>query len=507
MESFIGIDTGTSSIKVCLIDGAGRVQALASDGYRLAHPGQGWAEQDPEVWWTALTRAVGSLRQRVGAGSLRDVQAIGLTGQMHTLVVLGGDGIPLRPAISWTDQRTVAECDYLRRNLLEEVFACTSNPPSTGYTLPKLLWIRNHEPEVYRRICALVLPKDYIRYRLTGEIATDYCDASATLLFDPVKLQWSHQLASTLGIDRSILPPVRNATDLGGVLTDSAARLLELRAGLPVYVGSGDVAAGWLASGANAAATAAGLSLGSGALFVAPSGSPTTDPHRRLNLLCDGTAGRWLVMAAIQNAGIAVDWYLVKILQELLPDRGASERPDYNTINARVTSVAAGAGGVLFLPYLTGERTPHMDENAAGVFFGLRSTHTGLHLYRAVLEGIAYALRDALEVVKSLDLPADPIVAGGGGAANKALLAILASVLERRLVVSPQTDASVLGAALYALHGSDPSRLRGIGGADAPVSIEPDQGDIPRYRSRFAVYQNLYASLKQSFEQSWDDAW
>ena len=506
-ESFIGIDVGTSSIKVSLVDGAGRVQAVASEGYRLEHPVQGWAEQDAEVWWAALINAVAHLQQRVGAAGLQNVQAIGLSGQMHTLVLLDTSGRPLRPAISWTDQRTVAECDFLRRNLLDEVFACTANPPSTGYTLPKLLWVKKHEPEVFSRIATLMLPKDYIRFLLTGEVATDYCDASATLLFDPAAMQWSDQLLSTLGIDRKIMPTVSGAAEVAGVLADPVAHLLNLPAGLPVYVGSGDVAAGWLSFTAGAADSAAGLSLGSGALFVVPSAEPTTDPHQRLNLLCDGIAGRWLVMAAIQNAGIAIDWYLEHVLQGLRLSGTEPERPDYNAINSRVAALPAGADGLLFLPYLTGERTPHMDEKAAGVFFGLRTTHSGLHLYRALLEGIAFALRDALSVVESLGLAADPIITGGGGAANRALLAILSSVIERSLTVSTQTDASVRGAALYAIQGLDPGgykdRIAHV--ADEPSVIEPTQSDVQRYRSRFTVYQNLYDSLKQSFQLSWEN--
>ena len=505
-ESFIGIDVGTSSIKVCLVDGAGRVQAVSSEGYRLVHPAPGWAEQDAEVWWTSLIDAFAQLRQRVGTGGLQNVQAIGLSGQMHTLVLSDRSGRPLRPAISWTDQRTVAECDFLRRNLLEEVFACTANPPSTGYTLPKLLWVKKHEPEVFSRIATLMLPKDYIRFRLTGEIATDYCDASATLLFDPAAMQWSDQLLSTLGIDRKIMPAVLPAAEVAGVLTDPVGRLLNLPAGLPVHVGSGDVAAGWFSFAAGATDTAAGLSLGSGALFVVPSAEPTTDPHQRLNLLCDGIAGRWLVMAAIQNAGIAIDWYLKRALHGLLDSSAETERPDYDLINARAGSLNAGADGLLFLPYLTGERTPHMDEKAAGVFFGLRTTHNGLHLYRAVLEGIAFALRDALSVVESLGLAADPIITGGGGAANRTLLAILASVIERRLMVSSQTDASVRGAALYALQGTDPAsyEARIAHAGDAPLVIEPQEADVQRYRSRFTVYQSLYESLKRSFQLSWE---
>ena len=506
MESFIGVDIGTSSIKVCLIDRTGAIRGAVSQGYELDFPQRGWAEQDADEWWVALQRSLSSLRGRSGVDLGKNIAGIGLSGQMHTLVAVGADNNPVRPAISWTDQRTVAECDFLRERLMHEVFSQTGNPPSTGFTFPKLLWIRNHEPEIFARIRTVLLPKDYIRFRLTGEIATDYSDASGTLLFDTARGEWSDSLLSVLRMDRSAFPPVLSSVDRAGALTNEAAKILDLTSGIPVSVGSADVAAAFIGSGAARMDAAAALSLGSAAQIVVASDSPITDPKHRLNLLCHALPGRWLIMGAIQNAGIAVDWCLKQIVQGGLDRPALAGGASHREANERVAAVKAGSEGVVFLPYLTGERTPHMDEKATGVFFGLRTSHTAFHLYRAVLEGVSYALRDALAVIEEVNIPVKHILAGGGGTANRTLLSILADVLARRIAVSTQANASAYGAALYALCTANPGFDPASGtssSADHEV-IAPNAENVDLYARRFSLYRRLYSSLRADFRTYWD---
>lgn len=512
MRNYLGIDVGTSSIKVCIVDSAGRAIADGTARYTLEYPNAGWAEQDPEQWWSALAQAVGGLRQSADASALSSLAAIGMTGQMHTLVAIDAQGRAVRPAISWTDQRSGEQCDYLRRHLGDRVFTETGNPPSGAYTLTKLLWVRDHEPDRFRAIRWVLLPKDYVRYRLTGEIATDYCDASATLAFDPFSQQWAEALLRELAIDTGIFPPVREATDLGGTLTRRAADELGLPAGIPVFVGSGDAVAGVQGAGNVVGGTTAGLSLGSGALFITPSDSPITDPAQRVNLVCDGFRDRWMVLAATQNSGLAIDWYLNKLARAY----GLSDQPDsvgaalhgvdpaqrYRRANQAASAVSPGCDGALFLPYLAGERSPHMDENATGVFLGLRGRHTDAHLYRAVLEGIAFALCDALSVVDELGLPVERVFAAGGGTGNALLVSIVAAVLNRPVIVTPETNGTVLGAADYARLGSG-CQVEAADLSDPRFrTVLPDPREAEFYRERIDLFRSAYQSLKAFFRQA-----
>lgn len=500
MHYFMGIDVGTSSLKACIVDAQGRTIADASSRYQLVYPHPGWAEQDPTEWWDALAIAVRELRASAGHAVVSALTAIGMTGQMHSLVALDAEGRPVRPAISWTDQRSGDECDYLREEHGDRVFQATGNPPSGAYTLTKLLWVRNHEPDRFRAIRWVVLPKDYVRYRLTGEIATDPCDASATLAYDPFSQTWAGELLTDLSIDPAIFPPVREATDQGGLVTRLAADQLGLPVGIPVYVGAGDAVAGRIGAGNVVGGTTAGLSLGSGALFINPSDSPLTDPAQRVNLVCDGVRDKWIVMAATQNSGLVIDWYLNKLARAYGRHENPTER--YRLANEQAADVSPGSDGALFLPYLTGERCPHMDENATGVFLGLRGRHTDAHLYRAVLEGIGFALADALSVIDELGLRVDRVFAGGGGTGNNLLVSIIASALNRPVIVTPETNGTVLGAAAYARAGS------GISidtlSLDDPrfTTVLPDPATAALYSDRLPLFRSAYRALKPFFRDA-----
>lgn len=432
---FLGIDLGTSSVKVAAVHGDGEVLATASRPYPLDTPRPGWAEQDPATWWAATAEAVRELWTRVDPADLR---AIGLSGQMHTLVLLDGAGRATRPAISWADTRTGEQVlAYHRLVPRSEQVAVLGNPPATGLTGPSLLWVKEHEPAAYRATERVVLAKDYLRYRLTGTWATDPSDASATLLFDPYLRSWADTVLTRLDLDAELLPPIVPSDQVVGGTTAEAAEALGVPEGVPVVAGAGDQAAAACGCGLTRPGSML-VTLGSGGQVFAPLDRPVADPRLRVHLFCHAVRDLWHLEGAVQNVGLALDWVR------------ASFGWSWDELYARADRSPAGAHGAVFVPYLTGERTPHMDPRARASWSNLALAHTPDDLARAAIEGAVFSIAEAALACAEAGAPPELIAMTGGGARHPLPRQILADVLGRPVRRAEIGHASVKGAAVLA---------------------------------------------------------
>jgi xylulokinase len=469
---FVGIDLGTSGAKVAAVDEGGRLVATASAPYPLDTPHPGWAEQTPGRWWDATVDAIRRLTAEIEASA---VEAIGLSGQMHTLVLLDDAGRPTRPAIGWADTRSEAQVRRFREVVPRETrVGVLGNPAATGFTAPSLMWVKEHDAPAYRAATRLCLAKDDVRLRLTGTWATDPSDASATLLFDTFRRRWADEVLDQLGLDAELLPPVRASGAVAGELLPDAAARLGLPTGTPVVTGAGDQAA---------AATGCGLvdpgpmlvTLGSGGQVFTPLAEPAADAELRVHLFCHAAPDRWHHQGAVQNVGVALDWVRRTL--------GWS----WEELYARAAEVPAGAEGVTFLPYLTGERTPHMDPRARAAWSGLALSHTPAHMARAAIEGAAYAVADAVVACTQAGGEPDEIALTGGGAEHALTRRILADVLDRAMGRAQVQDASAVGAAVLA--GAPAPRFRTTAG-EAPGP------DAEAHRAAWRRQRDAYAALR-----------
>lgn len=486
----IGLDIGTSGVKGVALREDGAVAATATREYPLLTPRPGWAEQNPEDWWRA---AVEALRELVGASD-GVVDGIGLTGQMHGAVFLDAEGRVIRPAILWCDQRTGAEAEAMTAAVGEaRVREITANPVLTGFQAPKILWLRRNEPDNFRRVRHVLLPKDYIRYRLTGAFLSEVSDASGTSLFDVPNRQWSNEILATLDLPRDWFPDTVESPTEAGRVSGEAARETVLSEGTPVCGGGGDQAAGAVGAGIVRPGVVSSTVGTSGVVF-AYADRPWTDPLGRIHTFCHAVPGAWHVMGVMLSAGGALRWL-----------RDTLDYPDYATMTADAATVPAGADGLVFLPYLTGERTPHKDPNARAVFFGLTLSHTRAHMARAVLEGVAFGLNDSFRIFRELDVPMDEVRAAGGGARSPLWLQIQADVTglpHRRLNVD---EGPAYGAAILA--GVCTGRFSSIPEATdrflRPISeVAPNPTHRARYEDAYALYRSLYAQVAGEFPKS-----
>jgi xylulokinase len=471
----VGIDVGTSAVKGLAIDDDGTVLASAESGYALSTPRPGWAEQDPEDWWRATETVLGELHAATGAPA-----GIGLSGQMHGLVVLDEHDRVLRPAILWNDQRTAAECAEIERTIgLERLIELTGNRALPGFTAPKLLWLRAHEPDAYARIARIALPKDYVRLRLCGEHATDLSDASGTVLLDVAARRWSDEVIDALALDRAWLPEALESPVVSGQSPD----------GVPVAAGAGDQAAGALGVGVDGPGPASVVFGTSGVVFAALERF-AADRQGRVHAFCHAVPGAWHAMGVMLSAAGSLRW---------LRDTAGPGVP-YSELIAAAEQWPPGTEGLLFLPYLAGERTPHADPDARGAFTGLSLRHDRGALVRAVLEGVAYGLRDSLDLVAELGgRPALGRVSGGG-ARSELWLRIAASVLELPLERVAVDEGAAFGAAI--LGGVAAGRWPDVHAACAATvstreRIEPDPDWVAAYREQRPKYEALYPALKQ----------
>src|SRR3954447_17086143 len=488
---YLGIDIGTGGTRALLVDSKGAVRAgctSAHEEMRMERPL--WAEQRPENWWDAAVDAIrGVLAQAGVAGS--EVRSIGLSGQMHGLVLLDAAGAVIRPSLIWCDQRSQPQVDAVNAKVgRETVLKYIANPVLTGFTLPKLLWVRDHEPRNFERARKMLLPKDYVRYKLTGEFATEVSDASGTAVFDVVNRRWSFEMMDALGLDRSLLPECRESVEVSAQISPEVAELTGLAAGTPVVGGGGDQASSAVGNGIVEAGVVS-CTLGTSGVVFAHMEQVAYDPAGRVHTFCHAVPGKWHVMGVTQGAGLSLQWFR----NQLAP--GTS----YDTLTAEAAQSPAGAQGLYWLPYLMGERTPHLDAAARGGWIGITNSHKRADLIRAVIEGVSYSQRDCLEIVESLGVAVSSVRASGGGATSPFWRQLLASVLDRRVVTLETQEGSAYGAALLALAGS------GEYGSVEEVcrvaireteSVAPCGDDVAVYAKGHKVYQALYPALKSA---------
>jgi xylulokinase len=494
MTYFLGIDTSTTGSKALVIDERGEVIAVASSPHTLQTPRPLWSEQDPREWWDAVSASIRSVLKQAGIGG-EAIGAVGLTGQMHGLVLLDEAGDVLRPAILWNDQRTQSQCDEIHARLGKERFIqITGNVALTGFTAPKILWVKENEPGVYARAKHVLLPKDYIRFKLTGEYALDKADGAGTVLFDLRSRDWSDEVLSALEIPRAWMPKTFEGTEFTGYVTETAAQLTGLKVGTPVAAGGGDQAAGAVGVGAVEPGIV-GLTVGTSGVVFATTPSALIEQEGRLHAFCHAVPGLWHFMGVMLSAAGSLQWYR----DTLAPNMSFDE------LLKEAEIIPAGSEGLQFLPYLTGERTPHPDPLARGAFIGLTIRHHRAHMTRAVLEGVAFGLKDSFTLIQNAGLGAiTQVRASGGGTKGALWRQILASVLEAELVTVNTTEGAAYGAALLAGVGAGawtdvPSA------SDACIKItgstQPDSSQVGEYQKAYPHYQELYPALKSSFHK------
>ncbi len=493
MTYLLGIDVGTGGTRALVLDESGTVIASATaDHAPFASPQTGWAEQDPDDWWRACRHAVPAALEAAGlAGS--DIAAIGLTGQMHGATLLDASGTVVRPALIWCDQRTQADCDGLTELIgAARLIELTSNPALTGFTLPKLLWVRRTETDAWARVCHVLLPKDYIRYRLTGRMATDVADASGTLLFDVARRRWSGEMLAATGLSASLLPEAFEGPQVTGALTAAGAAAVGLLPGTPVVAGGGDQAAGAIGMGI-VRSGAVSATIGTSGVVFAATDRPALDPRGRVHTFCHAVPGRWHVMGVTQAAGLSLRWF-----RDRFGSIGSDPRDPYERLTDEAMAVPPGADGVLWAPYLMGERTPHLDADARAALVGLAASHSRGHVIRAILEGVAFSLQDSFTILREMQVPVQAIRLGGGGARSPLWRQIQADVYGQAVQTVAAEEGAAYGAGL----------LAGVGvgvwpdvdtACDRVVrvtsEVAPGEGRAVLQR-QYRAYQALYPALK-----------
>jgi xylulokinase len=492
ISMWLGIDIGTGGTRALLMDEHGVVRA----GFTAPHEEMKmerplWAEQRPQNWWDAAVLAIRGVLELAGVPGSQ-IEGIGLSGQMHGLVMLDGSGDVVRPALIWCDQRSQAQVDWINEKLgRENILRYIANPVLTGFTLPKLMWVRDEEPKNYSRVRRVLLPKDYIRFRLTGEFATEVSDASGTALFDVVKRRWSWEMVDGLGIDRTILPKCYESTEVSGKITPRAAEITGLAAGTPVVGGGGDQAASAVGNGIVEPGIVS-CTLGTSGVVFAHMDQVAYDPAGRVHTFCHAVRDKWHVMGVTQGAGLSLQWFR----NTLAPGT------DYNALTAEAAQSPAGAQGLFWLPYLMGERTPHLDATARGGWIGLTNSHRRADLIRAVIEGVCYSQRDCLDIVAGLGVPLSSVRVSGGGAKSAFWKQLLANILGQRVVTLETQEGSAYGAGLLAMVGtgefnSVPDVCRNT--IRETESVSPVPAEAAYYAKAHGVYRALYPALKPIF--------
>ncbi len=492
-EHVLGIDVGTGGTRAVIVRDDGRIVAAATEEHEpFATPQIGWAEQRPEDWWRAATLAV---RHALSHANLRgqEIGCVGFSGQMHGAVMLDAADEVVRPALIWCDVRTSKQClDLTDRVGADRIIQLTCNSALTNFTLPKLLWTREHEPHLWSRVRAVMLPKDYVRFRLTGDRATDMADASGTLMLDVARRRWSDEMLQATGIDRAVLGSLHESPDVCGKISAAGADASGLAAGTPVVAGAGDQAAGATGMGI-VAPGAVSATIGTSGVVFAATDRPAVDPHGRLHTFCHAIPGRWHVMGVTQAAGLSLRWF-----RELVNDG----RDPYDRLTSEAATVPAGSDGLLWAPYLMGERTPHLDPHARGALVGLTASHRRAHIVRAILEGVAFSLKDTLTIFGEMNVPMKSIRLGGGGARSPLWRQIQADVYGQEIEIVEAEEGAAYGAAI----------LAGVGGrlwpsvdaaCDAVVRVaarvRPEAANASAMEAGYAAYRRMYPAIKSIF--------
>ncbi len=484
----LGLDVSTTATKAVIVDEAGRVVGAAAQEYGFDTPRPLWCEQDPALFWTGTKASVEAAVAAAGIDA-RDISALGLTGQMHGLVLLNGEGEVLRPCILWNDQRTGDQCATIRERVgFERLLALTGNDALTGFTAPKILWVQEREPELWAQTRHILLPKDYVRWRMSGEYMTDVADGSGTLLLDLRRRQWSADMLKALAIPKIYLPQAVEGTDVSAHLSAAAARELGLRPGLPIAGGGGDQAAQAVGVGAVQEGVAA-ITVGTSGVVFAALSEPRVEPQGRLHAFCHAVPHRWHFMGVMLSAAGSLRWFR----DTFAPGR------DFGRLVAEAERIPAGCEGLTFLPYLTGERTPHPDPLARGAFVGLTVRHTLPHLTRAVLEGVACGLKDGYDLMRAAGLPAlETVRISGGGVQSPLWRQILADALDQELAMVEEGEGAAFGAAI--LGGVAGGIWPEVAGVTQQVveetgRVAPDTGGTAVMAEVHARFQDLYPSL------------
>ena len=501
---FLGIDIGTSGTKTLAIREDGTIIGKASAEYPCFAPRPLWSEQNPDDWYSAVVKTVRQVTASAGIAPSA-VRGIGLSGQMHGSVFLDAAGKVIRPAILWNDQRTVAECAEIENAVggRAELIRLAANPAMTGFTAPKILWLRKNEPESFSRTVKVLLPKDEIRRRLTGEFATEVSDESGTLLLDVANRRWSKPLLDALELDLSLLPEVFESEDVTGKLTAAAAEELGLTTDCVVVGGAGDCAAGAVGNGI-ARTGLLSTSIGTSGVMFVHSDSIKIDPNGRVHTFCHAVRGKWHMMGVSLCSGGSLQWFRGALCAELRAEAEKAGADVYDWLTKEAAQTPPGAEGLYFLPYLSGERTPHADPDARGAFIGLHLNHRRGHLVRALMEGVTYSLRDSLEIFRELGVPVDEIRASGGGSKSPFWRQMQADVFGRRITTVNPDEGPAYGVALLAAVGGGvyPGIAEACEKAVSAVSgIEPDPAAARFYDNHYPVWHRLYPALKDDFKK------
>ena len=491
---FLGIDVGTGGTRALVIDEAGRVISSATEEHRaFASPRIGWAEQDPSDWWRACSAAV---RKALAERQLRgdQISCIGLSGQMHGAVLLDEQARVVRPALIWCDVRTEKQSRELTDEIgSQRLIQLTCNPALANFTLTKCLWVRENEPENWKKVRSLMLPKDYVRLQLTGERATDMADASGTLLLDVANRRWSKEILELVQIDHSLLPKLYESPEICGQISPAGAAATGLESGTPVVAGAGDQAAGAIGMGIVSPGTVSATIGTSGVVFAA-TGRPALDPKGRLHTFCHAVPERWMVMGVTQAAGLSLRWF-----RDQFGVSADHQLESYERLNIEAANAPPGCDGLLFAPYLMGERTPHLDPAARGMLVGLTASHTRAHVIRAILEGVAFSLRDTLTIFQEIEVPAKTIRLGGGGARSALWRQIQADIYGQRVETVEAEEGAAYGAAILA--GVGAKAWPSVDAAcDAVVriagNVSPNSEAMIVLQKAYAEYRRIYPAMK-----------
>ena len=503
MEYLIGIDIGTTGARTGIFNTTGQAVTSAFYPYETRHPKLRWAEQSPHEWWQATASSLKAVIASSGI-SPRDVKGIGISGQMHGLVLLDKNHTVLRPCIIWSDQRTDEQCRWIMEKVgKDKLIALACNPALPGFTAPKLLWVRENEPQLYDRISTLLLPKDYIRFCLSGELMTEVSDAAGSLFFDVTNRSWSPEILKALHIPQEWMPPCVESIHICGQITKEAAEATNLKKGIPVVAGGADNACAAIGTGIVTEGLASS-SIGTSGVVFAHSDSVRCDSLHRIHTFNHSVPFKWYLMGVMQAAGLSLQWLRDNFFAREKETEDRAHRDVYELMSEEAAQAPPGCHGLIFLPYLQGERTPHLDPYAKGVLFGIMPHHTRAHIIRSIMEGVAYGLRDSLDIIEEQQLKIIQVRLIGGGARSKLWRQIQADVFGREVVTTQVEHAAAFGAALLAGVGA-----RVYNSCEQACSntiaikeqIQPVLQNVRRYHEYHQIYRNLYHNLKQTYTE------
>ncbi|NLL70554.1 MAG: xylulokinase [Epulopiscium sp.] len=501
MSYLLGIDIGTSGTKTVLFNTNGMTIASATKEYLLQQPHIGWAEQNPEDWWKAVCHTIQSVLTKSGISS-KEIKGIGLSGQMHGLVLLDKNNRILRPSILWCDQRTDQECIEITQKVgQEKLLEITANPALTGFTASKIMWVKKNEPSIYEKIAHILLPKDYIRLMLTGNYATEVSDASGTQLLDVKKRNWSQEILGILEIDSQWLPKVYESQEISGTIIKQAAEDTGLLKGTPVVGGGGDQAAGAIGNGIVESGIVSST-IGTSGVVFAYTDEMIVDPKGRIHTFCHAIPNTWHVMGVTQGAGLSLKWFRDQFCSQEKEVAQLMDVDPYVLMTQQAEQALPGCQGLLYLPYLMGERTPHLDPYARGVFFGLSAKHTKREMIRSIMEGVTYSLQDCLNIIEELKIEVNKVRVSGGGAKSSLWRQIQSDVFQKEVVTINASEGPAFGAALLAGVGTGVYKSVKEGCQATIKEIqhqfpEKEKGNI--YEHYYSIYRKLYQDLKETF--------